>query len=70
MVTINLKPKDFKTVWQTLEDLAVLCYEEGEYKDGDELMKLANQFQKTAGYPDSLKFKRRKEIKNPPYPQG
>lgn len=53
MVQIDLSPKDFKEVWSTLEDLACLCYEEGEYKDGDELLRLALKFQDVAGYPDS-----------------
>jgi len=73
MVTIDLKPKDFKEVWSTLEDLAVLCYEEGQYKEGDELLALAMQFQKVAGYSDSDTMKRRialsKDARSPvPFP--
>jgi len=67
MVTIDLKPKDFREVWELLEELAEVSYEEGMFEDGDKLLRLAMKFQVVAGYQDSSVMMRRREIQNPPF---
>ena len=67
MVTIDLKPKDFREVWELLEELAEVNYEEGMFKEGDELLRLAMKFQVAAGYQDSSVLMRRREIQEPPF---
>lgn len=67
MVNIDLKPKDFRDVWELLEELAEVNYEEGMFKEGDDLLRLAMKFQVAAGYKDSSTLMRRREIQNPPF---